>query len=117
MAGVRVPYDLFFLRHFAWRCTVSVFLQVSRWLESHRDVGFVLVRMYLGVGLFVRGVLFIIRPESYTARAAGADGSLFASPVVIYLVAAVHIVGGAMLAAGFYTRLAAIANLPILLVA
>lgn len=96
---------------------MSAFLNLSRWIESHRDVAFDLLRMYLGVGLFVRGVLFIIRPESYTALAAGADGSLFASPVVMYLVAAVHIVGGAMLAAGFYTRLAAIANLPILLVA
>lgn len=94
---------------------MSAFLKLSRWLESHRDVAFDLLRMYLGVGLFARGVLFVIRPEAYTTLISAADASVLTSPTVMYLVAIIHVIGGLMLAVGLYTRLAALINMPILL--
>jgi uncharacterized membrane protein YphA (DoxX/SURF4 family) len=93
---------------------MSAFLKLSEWIESHRDVAFDLLRMYLGAGLLARGILFIARPETFTALVSEADGSWLTSGALIYLVAAVHIVGGAMLLAGFFTRLASLIQIPIL---
>ena len=93
---------------------MSAFLSLSRWVESHRDAAFDLLRMYLGVGLFVRGVLFIVQPEVFTAITAGAETSWMESTSLMYFVAAVHIFGGAMMAIGLFTRLAALAQVPIL---
>lgn len=93
---------------------MSAFLKLSEWIESHRDVAFDLLRMYLGAGLLARGIIFLVRPEAYTQLVAGADESWLASEVLMYLVAAVHIVGGSMLVAGFLTRLASLIQIPIL---
>lgn len=94
---------------------MSAFLTLSRWLESNRDLAFDLLRMYLGIGLFVRGILFIVRPESYTALISPTAAPALTAPAVMYVVAAVHLIGGAMLAVGLFTRLAALVNIPILL--
>lgn len=93
---------------------MSAFLKLSQWIESHRDAAFDLLRIYLGVGLLARGVLFLVRPDSYTALISGAEASFLTSTTVMYIVAAIHIVGGAMLALGFFTRLAALTQLPVL---
>ncbi|MEX0747354.1 MAG: DoxX family protein [Rhodothermales bacterium] len=93
---------------------MSAFLKLSRWVESHRDAAFDLLRMYVGIGLFVRGVLFVVRPEVYTAMIAGAETSWMASTALMYFVAAVHIIGGGMMAIGLFTRLAALVQLPII---
>ena len=93
---------------------MSAFLKLSEWIESHRDVAFDLLRMYLGAGLLARGILFIVRPEAFTALVSGASGSWLTSGALMYLVAAVHIIGGAMLLVGFLARLAALTQIPIL---
>lgn len=94
---------------------MSAFLNLSRWIESHRDVAFDLLRIYLGVGLFARGLLFVVNPDAFAALVSGAEESWVTSSGLMYLVAAVHIVGGGMLVLGFFTRLAALAQIPILL--
>jgi len=93
---------------------MSAFLKLSEWIESHRDVAFDLLRMYLGAGLLARGILFVARPETFAALVAEGDGSWLTSAALMYAVAAVHIVGGAMLLAGFFTRLASLIQIPIL---
>lgn len=94
---------------------MSAFLKLSRWLESNRDLAFDLLRMYLGIGLFVRGILFLARPDSYTALLSGVGTTALTSPAFLYLVATIHLVGGAMLAVGLFTRLAAMVQIPILM--
>lgn len=93
---------------------MTAFLNLSRWIESHRDVAFDLLRIYLGAGLLARGVLFIVRPETFMELVEGTDGGWVTSTGLMYFIAAIHIVGGAMLAAGFFTRLAALIQIPIL---
>lgn len=93
---------------------MSAFLKLSQWFETHRDVAFDLLRMYLGVGLFVRGVYFLVRPEAFAAIVSGAEQAWVAAPAVLYFVAVVHIIGGLMMALGLFTRLAALAQIPIL---
>ena len=84
------------------------------WLEARRHLCFEVLRIYLGVGLFIKGVLFASDPNSLSGWVR--DGWLDASIAMLahYIVLS-HLVGGLMLAAGLLTRVAAAVNVPILL--
>jgi len=79
-----------------------------------RDAAFELLRIYLGLGLFVKGVSFAADPDMLARMTT--DGWLdpWTSFIQHYVVMA-HTAGGLMLVAGFCTRVAALVNLPVLL--
>ncbi|MFP4227940.1 MAG: DoxX family membrane protein [Salinivenus sp.] len=83
------------------------------WIKNHRDIGIDLVRMYLGIGLFVRGLLFIAESQGVEALV---DLSAFSvtSAALAHYVTFAHLFGGLLLAAGLLTRLAALAQIPVL---
>lgn len=84
------------------------------WLDEHRDWCFDLLRVYLGLGLFVKGVLFASQP-GLLASWMEASGRLRATPAMLdHYVITAHLCGGLMLAFGLLTRLAALAQIPIL---
>ena len=93
----------------------------KQWLqriEANRDVMFDLMRIYLGLGLFVKGVQFSGDTTFMTeaVREAGASEFLFNAIDVFgahYIVMA-HIGGGLLLAAGLMTRISTLFQLPIL---
>ncbi len=87
------------------------------WLDTYREVAFDLLRIYLGVGLFVRGVLFFYDPVAITAMLPTDTPAWVVSGGVLNVVALVHIVGGALIAIGFWTRIAALTQMPILFAA
>ncbi len=93
---------------------MSTLQKAINWLDTYREVAFDLLRMYLGVGLFVRGVIFLYDASAFTTLLPSGAGSLMTSGAVIYLVAFVHLVGGALMAVGLYTRIAALAQVPVL---
>ena len=73
--------------------------------------GFDLIRIYLGVGLAVRGVLFFIDP-SWIGDMLESSGEMQLAP---RLIAVGHMAGGALLGLGLFTRLAAAVQvLPVL---
>jgi uncharacterized membrane protein YphA (DoxX/SURF4 family) len=73
--------------------------------------GFDLIRIYLGVGLAVRGVLFFIDP-SWIGDMLESNGEMQLAP---RLIAVGHMAGGALLGLGLFTRLAAAVQvLPVL---
>src|SRR5688572_10226199 len=73
--------------------------------------GFDLIRIYLGVGLAVRGVLFLMDP-TFIGNMLEGSASSGLWPRVIALG---HLAGGVLLAVGLFTRLAAaIQVLPVL---
>jgi putative oxidoreductase len=73
--------------------------------------GFDLIRIYLGVGLTVRGVLFFMDP-SWLGHMLEPTG---APPLLPRLIAIGHMAGGALLSLGLFTRwAAAIQILPVL---
>ena len=76
-------------------------------------LGYDLMRAYLGIGLFVRGVLFVTEPELLLGYMQDIH-SWFLPYALVHFVAVAHICGGLMLAAGLLTRLAAAIQLPIL---
>ena len=81
-------------------------------LETRRDLGYALIRIYLGVALFVRGWILLADPSEIT-ELAGAQRVYWWYGYVI----GAHLGGGLLLALGFLTRWAALLQLPILLVA
>src|SRR6185436_10006213 len=74
-----------------------------------------LVRIYLGVALFIKGLWFIMNREELL-RLLQSSGDLFIAPgMIAHYVIPAHLVGGALLAAGLLTRFAALLQIPILL--
>jgi len=71
------------------------------------------VRVYLGAGLFFRGLVLLLTDTGLQQFAGGAALSLTTSGIAVYVMAA-YIVGGALLIVGLYTRLAAFVQLPAL---
>jgi len=76
-------------------------------------LGYDLMRAYLGVGLFVRGVLFVSEPELLLGYLQDMK-SWFLPYAVVHFVAVAHLCGGVALALGLLTRLAAAIQIPIL---
>lgn len=84
------------------------------WLDTYREVAFDLLRIYLGVGLFVRGVLFLYDPAAVTAMLPAETPAWVASQGLLTVVALFHVVGGGLITVGLWTRIAALAQVPIL---
>jgi uncharacterized membrane protein YphA (DoxX/SURF4 family) len=83
------------------------------WIKNHREVVLDLVRIYLGLGLFVRGILFISASQGLETLVDLSEFSM-ASAALAHYVTFAHLFGGLMLAAGLLTRLAALTQIPIL---
>ena len=83
------------------------------WIQEHRVVALDLVRIYLGIGLFVRGVLFAYESRGVEVLVDLSEFSL-ASAALAHYVTFAHLLGGLMLAAGLLTRLASLIQIPVL---
>jgi uncharacterized membrane protein YphA (DoxX/SURF4 family) len=78
------------------------------------SIGLDVIRIYLGVGLMVRGAMFVSHPEvllDFLKR----THSWFVPLAVSQYVVAAHLCGGILLAIGLGTRLAAAVQIPPLL--
>jgi uncharacterized membrane protein YphA (DoxX/SURF4 family) len=71
------------------------------------------MRAYLGIGLMVRGVLFVSQPELVLGYLQDIH-SWFLPYALAHFIAVAHLCGGLMLALGLATRLAAALQVPIL---
>jgi putative oxidoreductase len=89
----------------------------KEWLRAHEDLFMDLVRVYLGCGLFVKAFYFLDHREYLQQMISGSDLAWLGGGMLAHYVILAHMVGGAMLAVGLVTRLAALAQLPILLAA
>lgn len=90
---------------------------ITEWLEARRDIWLDLLRIYLGIGLFIRGTIFFVQGGQVTlTELAGTDENnwLLSVGVAHYVIAA-HLCGGVLLAFGLLTRVAALAQVPVLL--
>jgi uncharacterized membrane protein YphA (DoxX/SURF4 family) len=87
--------------------------RTRNWAAERSDVWLDLLRIYIGAGLFAKGVsLAISRDALFLADAMRVS---WLDSAVAHYVVPVHIAGGLMLVIGLATRAAAIANIPILL--
>lgn len=84
------------------------------WIASQRDLCFDLVRVYLGIGLFVKGLQFVADRE-FLAELLQRSGEMpFLQTFMLHYIPIAHLGGGALLAAGLLTRISALFQIPIL---
>lgn len=95
---------------------MNVFQRVETWGDRHHPAWLDIVRIGLGVFLFIKGIGFISDTTRLTEIVNGLKIDLF--PVIaVHYVAFVHIFGGFLIALGVLTRLSCLLQIPILLVA
>lgn len=90
--------------------------QFIGWADTHPKIWLDCVRIYLGLGLFVRG-LFIItntRADFVTTLLQRFDAPWLVTVVLLHYIALAHLIGGLMLTVGLLTRITAWVQLPIL---
>jgi putative oxidoreductase len=90
--------------------------ELVAWADSRRELWLDCVRIYLGLGLFARGLLLVcdVRMDFFVNVLSRSDEPWLLSAALLHYIALAHFVGGAMLALGLLTRLAALAQIPIL---
>ncbi len=82
---------------------------VLSWLEINHDLAYSFIRIFFGVALFVRGLMFFSDPAAITELARVDQMYWWYSYVTI-----VHLFGGLFLAIGLLTRFAALFQIPVL---
>ena len=92
--------------------------RVQEWIESNKDVSVDLVRIYLGIGLLVKGLQFI-NDEAFMLDVMQRSDSLefkfnFVRTFLAHYIPLAHLGGGVLLALGFMTRITILFQLPIL---
>ncbi|MCP3980152.1 MAG: DoxX family membrane protein [bacterium] len=93
------------------------FKRFFTWMEDNR-VYFDLVRIYLGIGLFVKGLQFILAPEFLLLVLQRSDTIQFKfkflETFLAHYIPLVHLGGGLLLAVGLMTRISAFFQLTVL---
>jgi uncharacterized membrane protein YphA (DoxX/SURF4 family) len=87
--------------------------QCKQWVQSHADVILDLIRIYLGLGLFIKGIYFMAHRELLEPLLRASENEQFIQAAVAHYVIPVHLLGGLMLALGILTRVAALVQIPI----
>lgn len=89
----------------------------NHWIKVHGDLFLDLIRIYLGIGLFWKGVYFASHTTELQQLMEQSGGLWFATGIIAHLVIMAHLVGGFFLAIGLITRAAAMVQIPVLTVA
>ena len=86
------------------------------WADAHREHWLDCVRIYLGVGLFARGLLLITNtsPGYFVDLMQRSGQSWLTNGILLHYVMIAHFVGGLLLTIGFLTRIAALVQIPVL---
>lgn len=88
----------------------------ATWAESHREIWLDCVRIYLGLGLFARGLLLITNTSTgyFIDLLQRANQPWVVTGTVLHYVMLAHFLGGLLLTIGFLTRIAALVQIPVL---
>lgn len=90
---------------------------LNKWANAHTYFTLDLLRIALGVFLFVKGITFITNIQYLTDLISPIDkisGGMYGM-FIIHYIAPAHMIGGIMIVFGLLTRWAIIAQLPILI--
>ena len=87
---------------------------LNKWANAHTYYSLDILRIIIGVFLFMKGVSFMTNSEYYTQLIEPIK-NLGGGMLIVHYVMAAHMVGGVMIIFGLLTRWAVIAQIPILL--
>jgi uncharacterized membrane protein YphA (DoxX/SURF4 family) len=90
--------------------------ELNKWANTHTYLPIDLLRIALGVFLFMKGISFITNIQ-YLADLISPIDKIGGGMFLIHYIAPAHMVGGIMIVFGLLTRWAIIAQLPILVAA
>ena len=88
--------------------------RLQQWSVERRDIVFDLMRIWLGCGLFAKGIQFASDPGFLPSMLPGGGFDAVAVMGAHYAIGA-HLVGGFGLVFGLFTRLSALVQIPALL--
>jgi len=89
-------------------------LRLRTWVEQHRDGWLDLLRIYMGFALLAKAIVFMQHMSAFI-ETMPIKTEAFAPALLAHYVVMAHVAGGIMLIFGVLTRLAAAANIPVLL--
>ncbi|WP_298533927.1 DoxX family protein [uncultured Algibacter sp.] len=87
---------------------------LNKWANTHTYIPLDLLRVALGVFLFIKGINFMANTEILTQLFEPIQ-SMAGGMLAVHYVAPAHFIGGILIAFGLLTRWAIIAQLPILI--
>lgn len=88
--------------------------KIQTWGNAHRIVVLDYFRVIVGLFITYKGIMFMINLDTLRSMTANMD-LVFASAGLAHYVIFAHILGGPLLAAGLYSRIMAIIQIPILI--
>lgn len=90
---------------------------LNKWANAHTHYSVDLVRVVVGVFLFIKGITFITNTQYLEDLLAPIDAidSGFFGMFLVHYIASAHFLGGILIVFGLLTRWAIIAQLPILI--
>jgi putative oxidoreductase len=95
------------------KCFMAVLQQLEKWSITHPRL-FVLLRVALGTTLIFKGIVFIGDMMSFRAFLAGSSFSSMPDWVLLFITWA-HLLCGFLITIGLFTRIAVLAQIPILI--
>jgi putative oxidoreductase len=85
--------------------------QLQDWFLDHRSWCMDLVRIYLGIGLFAKGLAFLAHRGELVQTMVDHD-IVWSGMALAHFVILTHIFGGLLMAVGFGTRIGALIQIP-----
>ena len=82
--------------------------------KNSNDIAYELIRIFLGVALLTRGVLFMTNQTAVMELAEQRGMDWLLPIMIIHYITLAHLCGGAMMTVGLLTRVAAFVQIPIL---
>lgn len=114
-SGLSAPYDDYAsILPLDRICPMNRLITLFHRIEGNRDLMLDAIRVYLGAGLVFRGLVLLFTDLGLEQFAGGAASSISTASIAVYVMAA-HILGGALLTVGLFTRLAALLQIPVLI--
>ncbi|RLD28440.1 MAG: hypothetical protein DRI75_06555 [Bacteroidetes bacterium] len=83
---------------------------ITETMDAKTNIGYALIRIFLGIALSVRGWMILSNPDFIIKM--GLDREYY---MWISLIGMTHLFGGILLCIGFFTRLGAFIQIPILI--
>ncbi len=89
---------------------------IEHWADAHHPKWLDIIRILLGIVLIAKGITFIMDTTHISAMLVDSSGQLRSMAFVHYMIG-VQLAAGLMFTFGLYTRVAALFQIPIILIA